>query len=319
MTACQICNNAQDNKIHRVKEMMLGTGHSYEYLECAECHCLQLLNTPESPEESYPEAYYSFAIRNESTTRGFNRLLSDMKTRASVSNVNTLSNRLSRFWLGEQDDYALLRRLSMHKNTRFIDVGTGSGKFLIPLYLAGYTNCLGIDRFIEGDIEYPFGLKIKKATVFDLQGEYDLVFYNHSFEHIPEQRAELLRVGDILARSGICVISVPVFPSLAWDIYGVNWYQIDAPRHFFLHSTQSMAFLAESAGFKVSSVYYNSTYAQFAISKIYKKGIALKDRGKHKESFLLRKVNKLKYSRWAREQNDKGYGDQAVFFLVRND
>lgn len=319
MTVCQICNNAQDNKIHCVKEMMFGTGHSYDYLECAECRCLQLVNPTESPEEAYPEAYYSFAIRNESTTRGFNRLLSNIKTRASVSSETTLGNRLIRFWLGEQDDYALLRQLPMHNNTRFVDVGTGSGKFLIPLYLAGYTQCLGIDRFIEDDIEYPFGLKIKKATVFDLQGEFDVVFYNHSFEHIPEQRAELLRVGDILASNGTCVISVPVFPSLAWDLYGVNWYQLDAPRHCFLHSTNSMALLAESAGFKVASVHYNSTHAQFAISAMYKQGITLKDRGKNQEGFLLRKYNKLKYSRWARQQNRRAYGDQAVFFLVRNE
>lgn len=319
ITSCKICGNSQANQIHRVKEMMFGTGHRYDYLECAACRCLQLVNPPERPDEYYPEAYYSFAARNESSTRGLNRLFNEMRTRASLASENTLANRFVRFFLGEQADYALLRQLPMHKSTRFVDVGTGSGKFLIPLYLAGYTQCLGIDPFIEDDIVYPFGLKIKKATVFDLQGEFDVVFYNHSFEHIPEPRAELFKVRDILATNGTFVISVPVFPSLAWDLFGVDWYQIDAPRHYFLHSTQSMACLADSAGFKVTSVHYNSTYAQFAFSAMYQKGITMKDRSKNQEGFLRRKFNKLKYSRWARQQNKRGYGDQAVFFLVRNE
>jgi SAM-dependent methyltransferase len=44
----------------------------------------------------------------------------------------------------------------------------------------------------------------------------------------------------LLACKGIIVVRIPAVSSYAWERYGVAWMQLDAPRHFFLHSPKSM-------------------------------------------------------------------------------
>ena len=317
MPQCRICSNQEGNALYTVNEMMFGTGLSYDYFVCAVCQCLQIAKIPVSLHELYPQDYYSYQPIDEKPYRGLKGLLGRMRTHATLAINKTLAERIVTAVLGQIDHHEVFRTLALRPETRFLDVGAGNGKFLLPLYMAGYRNCMGVDPFIEADLTYPAGLNIKKAGVLDLQEQFDVIFYNHSFEHIFEQRQELLQVHRLLAPDGKCVIAVPVFPSFAWDRYGVNWYQLDAPRHFFIHSVDSMGRLAQSAGFTIEKVHYNSTYAQFLISDLYEKGLFMRDRNPSKEGFLTRKYKKLKYARLAKQQNAAGRGDQAVFLLAK--
>lgn len=56
--------------------------------------------------------------------------------------------------------------------------------------------------------------------------------FHHSFEHIADPFETLCSVRRLLS-SGTCLIRIPIVDSWAWENYGVNWIQIDAPRHFF--------------------------------------------------------------------------------------
>lgn len=296
---------------------MFGTGKSYEYTECSVCRCLQLVAPPENPNDLYPENYYSFNALQDPVDTRLSVSISNLRTRLTLSKNLTFINRVLKCILGEHKPYHLLRDLPFHLATRYLDVGTGSGAFIFPLYRAGYRRGMGIDQFIDHDIVYRTGLRVKKGTIYDLDKHFDVVFYNHSFEHIEDQRRELQKVHDLLDCKGVCVISIPVFPSLAWDMFGVNWYQIDAPRHYFLHSVESMTRLAQSAGFTVESVVYNSTYAQFQMSDLYKEGIYMKDKRAKGGGFFFKKYKKMVYTRLARQQNKNRYGDQAVFILAK--
>lgn len=317
MSQCKVCGNTQGNIPHMVREMMFGTGKSYEYMECSACRCLQLVVPPETPSESYPDDYYSFSTLAEPVETGLSASIGNLRTRLTLSRKPTAMHRILRFIIGEREPYHLLRQLQFNLMTRYLDVGTGNGAFLSPLYNAGYRYGMGIDQFIDQDIVYRSGLRVRKGTIYDIDEQFDIIFYNHSFEHIEEQKQELEKVYDILDREGLCVISIPVFPSLAWDLFGANWYQIDAPRHYFLHSLESMTYLAQSAGFRVDSVSYNSTYAQFYISELYKEGIYLKDKGAKRGSFFVKTYRKMVYKRLAKRQNQNRYGDQAVFVLAK--
>lgn len=315
MPQCRICSNTENNTTYTVKEMMFGTGRSYEYFSCSACNCLQIVTPPTNPEELYPPNYYSYRPIEKNRLSGIRGFLSNLKTRATLAATKTLVDKLVGVLLGTRQDYAMLRTLPFDRATRFMDVGGGSGQFLMPLHASGYTRCIAIDPYIEQDFTYPTGLQIRKCTIYDVHEPYDIIFYNHSFEHILDQHRELGRVHDLLTDQGKCVISIPVYPSLAWDMYGVHWYQIDAPRHVFIHSVESMKQLAETTGFRVEQVFYNSTYAQFSISEMYEQGICMKDQPRHKGHFLTRKYRKWVHSRLARRQNALGYGDQAVFVL----
>lgn len=97
--------------------------------------------------------------------------------------------------------------------------------------------------------------------------------FHHSFEHISDPLEALETVRSLLAPNGRCLIRVPVV-SWARNEYGANWVQIDAPRHFFLHTEKSMEILAEKVGLEITRVEYDSTEFQFWGSELSKRGAA---------------------------------------------
>jgi len=57
---CKICNNSENNKEFRVKEMMFGVGDQFTYFECSKCGCLQIAEILKNMGKYYPANYYSF-------------------------------------------------------------------------------------------------------------------------------------------------------------------------------------------------------------------------------------------------------------------
>jgi len=56
---CQICGNQSDNKLHKAREMFLGTRDTFTYLQCGSCDTLQITEVPDL-RPYYPKAYYAF-------------------------------------------------------------------------------------------------------------------------------------------------------------------------------------------------------------------------------------------------------------------
>ncbi len=98
--------------------------------------------------------------------------------------------------------------------------------------------------------------------------------------------------------------------------------QVDAPRHFYLHSVKSLEILAEKAGLTVEKVEYDSIAFQFWGSEQILKGIHMNS----DESYyinpgksIFRKKQIVNYGKEAAKLNRDGKGDQAVFYLkIRN-
>ena len=115
------------------------------------------------------------------------------------------------------------------------------------------------------------------------------------------------------------VVRIPVVSSYAWEKYGVAWVQLDAPRHFFLHSRKSMAQLAGAAGLRVERVVDDSSEFQFLGSELYVRDIPLTSEsgartlGASGSMFSPEEVQQFR--RRAEELNAKGRGDQAAFYL----
>ena len=57
---CTICGNGANNKVHVAQEMMFGFRDKFEYLECGQCGCVQIINIPTNIAKYYPDNYYSF-------------------------------------------------------------------------------------------------------------------------------------------------------------------------------------------------------------------------------------------------------------------
>lgn len=175
----------------------------------------------------------------------------------------------------------------------------------------GFSNLTGADPFLESDIYYSNGVNVYKKFISELEGRYDLIMLHHSFEHMPDPISVFSHLERLLALNGTIIIRVPVVDGYAWRKYGMNWFQIDAPRHFFLHTKKSISLLAKKYGLKIVKIEFDSTEAQILNSEKYLEDISLLD--EYIVAETLRNAAKKK----AKELNSLMDGDQACFYIKR--
>ena len=175
-----------------------------------------------------------------------------------------------------------------------------------------FKNINGMDPYIEKDIITDHGIQIKKQNINEINGTYDLIMLNHVFEHLDHPKEILSNLRTLLNKSGQLLIRVPLVDSYAWEKYGVHWYQIDAPRHFFLHTKKSMELLASKTGFKIHKIIYDANDYQFIFSEQYMQN-------KNIKAPILFTKNQIKQWRKQADQLNKNeQGDQACFILIPN-
>jgi 2-polyprenyl-3-methyl-5-hydroxy-6-metoxy-1,4-benzoquinol methylase len=320
---CRICSNEKKNQIYEAKEMMFGYKDLFHYFQCSSCKCLQIRDIPLSMSKYYPDNYYSYEpISRQNKIKRFNLFkvqLIRMRNNYAVFGKGFIGKLLYAKY--PNTNLRILSPLSVSKDTKILDVGCGAGSLLCLLSELGFNNLLGVDPFIAKDIEYDNGFKILKREIHDVEGNFDLVMFHHSLEHVPDPAGTLNIVSLLLTPGGHCLIRTPTVSSYAWDHYGVNWVQLDAPRHFYLHSIESMKILAGQAGLDLYKVVYDSTSFQFWGSEQYIKGIPLKDKRSYSvcaENSIFSKEEISAFEKRAGELNETKQGDQAIFYLRKS-
>lgn len=319
---CQICGNSEHNTQYEVREMMLGLRDEHTYFECADCGCLQLAKVPENIQDYYPsEDYYSYDAVKAVT--GIKGALIKMRDRYAATGDCLIGKLMQHFQ--PHDKLPSLRHAKVTLDSKILDVGCGAGHLLHSMQNAGFNKLLGIDPFNKEVIQYDNGLRIEQRSIHDLprsniDGDWDLIMFNHSYEHVYDQQEVLEKTFQLLKPGGICMIRIPTVTSWAWRSYGVDWVQLDAPRHLFLHSLKSMHVLAEHAGFKLEEVLYDSFAFQSWGSIQYQQDIALHDENSYavapsKSPFT--KADIQEYEDLSKELNKSKSGDQAAFYLKK--
>ena len=122
----------------------------------------------------------------------------------------------------------------------------------------------------------------------------------------------------LLSPHGVCIIRMPTVSSYAWPHYGVNWVQLDAPRHFYIHSVESVRVLADRCGLNLTGVVYDSSAFQFWASEQYALDIPLYDPRSYAlgaDTSMFSRDQIGVFERRAAELNAAKLGDQAVFYL----
>lgn len=295
--------------------MMYGLRDEFPYFECGACKCLQIQDFPEDMAPYYPANYYSFSKYDGKKFKGFLGAFKKRQYANAMKKRNPWRDFMSIF--AGNNDFFIFEGLGLSSDSRILDVGCGNGRsFLYPLAEIGFRQAHGCDPYLPSTITYSNGLQIDNNTIFEQDGKWDLITYHHSFEHIPNPVESLQKVSELLKPNGVCVLRIPTVSSFAWEHYRTNWAQLDAPRHFFLHSRESMAKLADLAGLELYKTVYDSTHFQFSGSEKYVRDTALTaPRPKGFFNMIERKMKKRSYTRRAKQLNREGRGDQAAFFF----
>ena len=179
----------------------------------------------------------------------------------------------------------------------------------------GFRNLTGVDPYVKEDVEGE-GVRIHKKEIMNLEGCFDFIMLHHSFEHIENPKMVFASLQRLLKPNGNVLLRIPVSDSMAWIKYQVNWVQLDAPRHFFLHTVKSIKILAEEHGLRVADVVYDSTEFQFQASELYLKDVALVEALGNLGSYFSADEN-AEFAAEAFKLNQDRQGDQACFYLSR--
>ena len=315
---CKICKNSTSLKEYIAREMMFGLKEEFIYFQCGDCNCLQIVDIPTDMQKYYPSNYYSYAPPSFNATSGIMELLKQNRNSYAVFNKGVLGKLIYKRF--PNVEFRSLSEVPLTKDTKILDVGCGSGRFLIELQKIGFKNLLGVDPYLDKDIEYGNGLKIYKKSIHDVEEKKDIIMFHHSFEHLSDPLETLQSVSKLLNNGGYCIIRVPTTSSYAWKHYKENWVQFDAPRHFFIHSKESISFLAEKTSLSLEKIVYDSTGFQFWGSEQYLQDIPLRDAksyANNPEESIFSDSEIKAFEAKAKELNDKGEGDMCAFFLKK--
>ena len=178
---CRICANDAGNLAFEIREMMLGLRNSFTYIECGDCGCLFLENSPPDLSPYYPPDYICW---RGSRNWGIKQFIRKMYHRAYLSENRWLRKHIP----GSRNrlDLQALVRLPLEKNFRILDVGCGAGTLVQDLKAAGFTHAVGIDPYIHSGTSV-----VRRQNLQDMDGEWDIVMLHHSFEHMLEPKKVL--------------------------------------------------------------------------------------------------------------------------------
>lgn len=324
---CHICDNTIDNKHHLVSEMMFGLREQFQYLECGACGCLQISEIPNNLARYYPDDFYSFQAIPTPKINPVEVFLRQQRMQLLLYGNQAMGMLLSKILrktfgteIPEYYYHDWFRRIHLSADAEILDVGCGSGSLLLQMHSEGFTHLTGIDPFIENDVLYENGVRVFKKSIDELEGAFDLIMLNHSYEHMPQPLSILKELYRLLKPDCYVLIRTPVAASYAWRKYGVNWVAIDAPRHFYVHTPKSIQLLAEQAGFELKHVFFDSHAYQFWASEQILKNIAVTDSHSYaidSKASIFSEQEIEDFMAQSSALNKTGEGDAAGFYLYK--
>ncbi|OYX28466.1 MAG: hypothetical protein B7Z06_01655 [Flavobacteriales bacterium 32-35-8] len=313
-TKCRLCFTELEDTFH-VEEMMFGIKESFEYSICKNCKSLSLDKIPDNISKYYPENYYSFAEQSS------NKLINWVSKKKCANDLGNTSfiGKIIRLIAGRNSNLYAIGLCKPDKDkTSILDVGCGEGYLLDKLDVQGFNSISGIDPYIFEDIHKP-NYKIYKKSIEDLVEEklkFDIIILSHVFEHLEHPKTSLENILKLLNPKGYLILRTPMSMCFAFNKYGKNWFQIDAPRHILIPSFPGLKNICESMGYDLKYYFFDSDSKQFLISENYKKGIPL----------ISQKLNFIKtrfypkaiyFGLKAHKLNTKNLGDQSTIVFQK--
>lgn len=321
---CIICHNDKAQLPVTAREFLNDTWEEFDYFECSNCGCVQIVRVPENLDKYYKNDYFRHNPLSKVRTNPLIERLKRYRGEYLLGTFNlpgilllTLRPR-PKFW-----DW--LKMCSVDFDSRILDVGCAYGHILRQLKWEGFGNLLGIDPYIREDVTIEEKVRIRKKALLEYEPDekFDLIMMHHVLEHLPLQKESMKKISELLAPGGQFLCVIPSASSYTWKHYRLDSFILDSPRHLFLHTHKSIKTLAESAGMKIEKRFYASPECEFMVtwaSEQIKRGIAFMSDSSYginpqKSIFSKKDIQRMKKE--AEERFKKGEGCEPSYLISK--
>lgn len=330
---CKICGKTSSAKIIKIKEQMIGTFEEFEYYECEHCKSLQIINVPTDMSKYYNNNYYSFI------SRPFLLYTLIKHLNKSYFSKDFTGSIVKKFYTENEELYKLLSDLiknnKIYYNSKILDIGCGNGTFLENLADLGFTDLNGMEPFIEEDLKNEkFCIFKSFINEFYPKKNYDLIFLKDSLEHMENPYESLLKSKELLNDKGYLIITIPIKTEYFYKLYGTNWYQLDAPRHFIIFSLRGFETMIKKLDLNIEKIIFNSDPYSIFISEDYALGESMYSTNSYLTNNHLKNTLKRRYKKielkvlnkkttynnlkpFINELNEKECSEHAIFLIKK--
>ncbi len=140
---------------------------------------------------------------------------------------------------------------------RLLDVGCGTGEFLVAMKRAGW-QVEGLERDASASAwaRRTWGIPIHTGDVRDLpasSGPYDIITLWHVLEHLYDPTHVIGLLRSRLTSQGLLLIATPNVAGFDSRVYKENWIALDVPRHVNHFSAHSLKKLFGELGLESNS------------------------------------------------------------------
>lgn len=265
--ACRLCG-AEGRPIYRgLRDRLFGAPGVWSLRQCPDARCglfwLDPMPRPEEIAKAYVRYYTHSAEENAeagAAKRAWRTLKAAYLARrygyddgATRFRTRALAGLMYLMPLRRREVEASVRYLAHQPRGRLLDVGCGSGDWLVRMRQLGWA--------VEGLDFDPAAVDVARARNLTVrlgaleQQDYppetfDAVTLHHVIEHVPDPVATLQACHRILRPGGRLVVATPNARSLSHRVFRSDWRGLEPPRHLHVFTPESLRRALEQAGFR---------------------------------------------------------------------
>ena len=247
--SCAVCGETSATFWRVGVDHLLGGTQRHRAVRCTHCHTRRLDPRPDADTMAKYYAPDTYARAEEPDSEVGKRLDAYAERLAAFASPISSS-------AGEN---FVLPALGDRRDTGdALDVGCGDGRFMAALKRRGWdVTGTETDPVAAELARNRTGATVHETALPPANGAcFNFISLLHVLEHVPDPRQTLTGMRDLLTPNGRLLLVLPNADSLEADIFGVNWYHLDLPRHLWGFTPRSLTRLVETCGYHVEGVSY---------------------------------------------------------------